>query len=102
MHTIQINNLIIKPPQPVTVCRQVALCRDPKKKDLITWTPGNTWDHNFYMGTQNKIPREKWSYFVSPVVGGALEWTRHAQAQISNVLEPYSHAYCGHDRSLAS
>ena len=52
---------MIKAPQPVTVCRQVALCHDPKKKDLITGTPGN------------KIPREKWSYFVSPVVGGALE-----------------------------
>ena len=29
------------------------------EKDLIIGTPGKTRDHNFYMGTQNKIPTEK-------------------------------------------
>ena len=29
------------------------------KNDLIIGTPGNTRDHNFYMGKQNKIPTEK-------------------------------------------
>ena len=31
------------------------------------------------------------------VVGGAVEWTCHTRAQISNVLVSYSHVYSAHD-----
>ena len=37
----------------------VSLLHTKQKKKLIIGIPGNTRDHNFYMGRQNKIPAEK-------------------------------------------
>ena len=30
----------------------------------MTGSPGNTWDHNFYMGTQNNVSTEKWQFQI--------------------------------------
>ena len=34
------------------------------KSNLIVWALGNTWDHDFCMGTQNRMSIEKWSFRI--------------------------------------
>ena len=40
---------------------QVWFSLKKKESNVITGALGSTWEHNFYMGTQNSISMEKWS-----------------------------------------